>query len=129
MDHAGPYPAGLALSTWLTRTWFRGAQGSGIPQTIATLHLENFAIIDRLLSLRVAAGKIVLTTLGLVAGGSIGREGPSVQIGAAIMHACGRWLNLSTVSMRRGLILAGAHPACRRHSTRRWPGSSLPSRN
>lgn len=100
-------PAGLALSTWLTRTWFRGAQGSGIPQTIATLHLENFAIIDRLLSLRVAAGKIVLTTLGLVAGGSIGREGPSVQIGAAIMHACGRWLNLSTVSMRRGLILAG----------------------
>ncbi|MBE7730802.1 chloride channel protein, partial [Komagataeibacter sp. FXV3] len=100
-------PGGLALSTWLTRTWFRGAQGSGIPQTIATLHLENFAIIDRLLSLRVAAGKIVLTTLGLVAGGSIGREGPSVQIGAAIMHACGRWLNLSTISMRRGLILAG----------------------
>lgn len=100
-------PAGLALSTWLTRTWFRGAQGSGIPQTIAALHLENFTIVDRLLSLRIAFGKIMLTTLGLLAGASIGREGPTVQVGAAIMHACGRWLNLSTVSVRRGLILAG----------------------
>ncbi|GBR11575.1 chloride channel protein [Gluconacetobacter liquefaciens] len=100
-------PAGLALSTWLTRTWFRGAQGSGIPQTIAALHLENFTIVDRLLSLRIAFGKILLTTLGLLAGASIGREGPTVQVGAAIMHNFGRWLNLSTVSVRRGLILAG----------------------
>ncbi|MFW7266377.1 chloride channel protein [Gluconacetobacter sp. Hr-1-5] len=100
-------PAGLALSTWLTRTWFRGAQGSGIPQTIAALHLENFTIVDRLLSLRIAFGKILLTTLGLLAGASIGREGPTVQVGAAIMHGFGRWLNLSTVSVRRGLILAG----------------------
>ncbi|MBE7620303.1 chloride channel protein [Gluconacetobacter entanii] len=100
-------PGGLALSSWLTRTWFRGAQGSGIPQTIATLNLTNFAVVDRLLTLRVAFGKIALTTLGLLAGASIGREGPTVQVGAAIMHTCGRWLNLSTVSMRRGLILAG----------------------
>lgn len=100
-------PAGLALSSWLTRTWFRGAQGSGIPQTIAALHLENVTIVDRLLSLRIAFGKIMLTTLGLLAGASIGREGPTVQVGAAIMHAFGRWLNLSTVSVRRGLILAG----------------------
>ncbi|ACI50400.1 Chloride channel core [Gluconacetobacter diazotrophicus PA1 5] len=100
-------PAGLALSTWLTRTWFRGAQGSGIPQTIATLHLDDFAVVDRLLSLRIAFGKILLTTLGLLAGASIGREGPTVQVGAAIMHAFGRWLNLSAVGMRRGLILAG----------------------
>ncbi|WP_408904574.1 chloride channel protein [Nguyenibacter sp. L1] len=100
-------PAGLALSSWLTRTWFRGAQGSGIPQTIATLHLDDFAVVDRLLSLRIAFGKILLTTLGLLAGASIGREGPTVQVGAAIMHAFGRWLNLSAVGMRRGLILAG----------------------
>jgi H+/Cl- antiporter ClcA len=100
-------PAGLALSTWLTRTWFRGAQGSGIPQTIATLHLDDFTVVDRLLSLRIAFGKIVLTTLGLLAGASIGREGPTVQVGAAIMHAFGRWLNLSAVNARRGLILAG----------------------
>ncbi len=115
-------PGGLALSSWLTRTWFRGAQGSGIPQTIATLNLTNFAVVDRLLTLRIAFGKIALTTLGLLAGASIGREGPTVQVGAAIMHTCGRWLNLSTVSMRRGLILAGGgigrgcglqHAACR----------------
>lgn len=100
-------PAGLALSSWLTRTLFRGAQGSGIPQTIATLHLEDFTVVDRLLSLRIAFGKILLTTLGLLAGASIGREGPTVQVGAAIMHAFGRWLNLSAIGIRRGLILAG----------------------
>lgn len=31
-------PLGGALIVWLTRRWFSGAQGSGIPQTIATLH-------------------------------------------------------------------------------------------
>jgi len=100
-------PAGLALSTWLTRNFFKGAQGSGIPQTIATLHIENFAIVDRVLALRIAFGKIVLTTFGLLVGASIGREGPTVQVGAAIMHTFSRFLGQSQISAKRGMILAG----------------------
>lgn len=100
-------PAGLALSIWLTRTFFRGAQGSGIPQAIACMHLSNQVVVDRILSLRIAAAKIALTCLGLLAGASIGREGPSVQIGAAIMNAAGRFLNLSETISRRALVLAG----------------------
>ncbi|GBQ67383.1 chloride channel protein [Ameyamaea chiangmaiensis NBRC 103196] len=101
-------PAGLALITWVTRTWFRGAQGSGIPQAIACLHFERIETINRVLSLRIAAAKFMLTLLGLFCGASIGREGPSVQVGAAIMHAFGRRvLKLGDLRAHRSLILAG----------------------
>ncbi|NPD70213.1 chloride channel protein [Lichenicola cladoniae] len=100
-------PAGLALSAWLTRSAFRGAQGSGIPQTIAALHMRHASSVDRVLSLRIAFGKMLLTVLGILSGASIGREGPTVQVGASIMHALGRALRLSDVAMRRALILAG----------------------
>jgi H+/Cl- antiporter ClcA len=100
-------PAGLALSVWLTRRFFPGAQGSGIPQTIAALHMTDRRAIDAVLSLRIAVGKVLLTLLGLACGASIGREGPTVQVGAAAMHALGRALNLPRSDMRRGLVLAG----------------------
>jgi H+/Cl- antiporter ClcA len=45
--------------------------------------------------------------LGLACGASIGREGPSVQVGAAIMHNLGRMLHLSQRHSKRALILAG----------------------
>ncbi len=44
-----------------------------------------------MLSLRIAFGKILLTLLGLACGASIGREGPTVQIGATLMNAFGRY--------------------------------------
>ncbi len=100
-------PAGLALSVWMTRRVFPGAQGSGIPQTIAALHLTDRDAIATILSLRVACGKIVLTLLGLACGASIGREGPTVQIGAALMHALGKLLRLPRIELERALILAG----------------------
>jgi chloride channel protein, CIC family len=100
-------PAGLTLSVWLTRRVFPGAQGSGIPQTIAALHLTDRAAVNRVLSLRVAFGKIVLTLLGLFVGASIGREGPTVQVGAATMHALGRALRLPREDLHRSLVLAG----------------------
>ncbi len=98
-------PVGLALAFWLTQRVFPGAQGSGIPQTIAALHMHDQALVDRVLSPRIAAGKVLLTLLGLASGASIGREGPTVQVGASIMHALGK--ELPRLEMRRGLILAG----------------------
>jgi H+/Cl- antiporter ClcA len=100
-------PVGLVVAVLLTRTVFPGAQGSGIPQTIAAIHLDDAAAVNALLSLKVAVGKVVLTLLGLACGASIGREGPTVQIGAAIMHGFGRLLDLPRRDVARALIVAG----------------------
>ncbi|MGD2075439.1 MAG: chloride channel protein [Gammaproteobacteria bacterium] len=100
-------PAGLVLVSWLTRKWFRGSEGSGIPQSIAALQMQEHAARTVLLSFRIALGKIVLTLLGLLSGASIGREGPTVHIGASIMFALGRFGKFPHHYMDRGLILAG----------------------
>src|SRR5262249_35035957 len=63
-------PAGFALSVFLTNRVFRNAQGSGIPQAIAARHLTDQSARARLVSLRIAAGKIVLTLFGLLCGAS-----------------------------------------------------------
>jgi H+/Cl- antiporter ClcA len=100
-------PAGLAASYLMTRHVFPGAQGSGIPQVIAAQHMTDRAMINRVLSLRIAFGKALLTLLGLLCGASIGREGPTVQIGSAIMHALGGLVRLPRLELERALILAG----------------------
>jgi H+/Cl- antiporter ClcA len=100
-------PAGLTLSFLLTQKVFPGAQGSGIPQTIAALHMHDQKMVDRILSLRIAVGKVLLTLLGLASGASIGREGPTVQVGASIMHALGKLLQLPRLELSRALVLAG----------------------
>ncbi len=97
-------PLGFAASVFLTHRYFPNSQGSGIPQAIAARHLTDQSARESLVSIRIAIGKIVLTLFGLLCGASVGREGPTVQVGASIMFALGR------VSPRRqpGLILAGA---------------------
>ncbi len=97
-------PLGFALSSWVSRRYFPNSGGSGIPQAIAARQLHGLAARERLVSIRIAIGKTILLLLGLLCGASIGREGPTVQVGASIMFAIGR------LSPRRqpGLILAGA---------------------
>jgi H+/Cl- antiporter ClcA len=97
-------PAALAASAFLARRFFPGSQGSGIPQAIAARDMHDAAARDRLLSLKIAAGKIGLCLLGLLGGASIGREGPTVQVGAAIMVFTGK---ISGMGREPGLILAG----------------------
>ena len=102
-------PLGFAMVVFITRKYFSGAQGSGIPQTIASLdRRENSDVREHVLSLRVTAGKIMLTIVGLFFGASVGREGPTVQIGAAIMHRLGSLAKFSRHDLDKGLILAGA---------------------
>ncbi len=97
-------PLGFALASLVTRRFFPTAGGSGIPQAIAARQFSSQPARARLVSLQAAAGKTVLVLLGLLCGASIGREGPTVQVGASIMFAAGR------LSPRRqpGLILGGA---------------------
>lgn len=97
-------PAGFGLSAWLTRRFAPTAGGSGIPQVIAAMREADPAAQSRLVSLKVAAAKIVLLILGLLCGASAGREGPTVQVGAAAMAAMGRLAR----HREPGLLLAGS---------------------
>jgi H+/Cl- antiporter ClcA len=98
-------PVGFGLSAWLAFVYFPNSQGSGIPQAIAARHFRDHASRDRLLSLKLSVGKIFLTIFGLMCGASIGREGPTVQVGASIMLQAAR---LGGVVQAKGLILAGS---------------------
>nr|WP_232965771.1 chloride channel protein [Pseudomonas palleroniana] len=96
------------LVVWLTTRFFAGAQGSGIPQVIAATRLAHQGKpVSRLVSLRIAFAKIGLGTLALTGGFSAGREGPSVQVAASIMHFFHRYLPNARVIRPEDLILAG----------------------
>ena len=98
-------PVGFGLAVYLARTVFPNSQGSGIPQVIAARQIEDPARRNALVSLRVAFGKIVVMMLGLLCGASIGREGPTVQVGASIMGFIGR---KAPIVYQQNLLLAGA---------------------
>ena len=97
-------PAGFALAAFLTRRFFPGAQGSGIPQVIAARELVLPTDRARLVSVKLGIAKIGLLMLGLATGASSGREGPTVQVGAATMFFLGR----IEPHRQPGLLLAGS---------------------
>lgn len=110
IDSASPHliwllaPAGFALCAFLVRAVFPNSQGSGVPQCIAAMQTDSDAQRHALISLRTAIGKIVLTLAGLCCGASVGREGPSIQVGASLLWA----LRGASHKDYRALILAGS---------------------
>ena len=105
-------PALTVLSLFLTRRWFTGSEGSGIPQVITALHAprteEQDTLMRRLFGVRVIVGKIIVSLIGLLGGLTIGREGPTVHIGAAIMAEIRRFYPHRNAQLERRLLLAGA---------------------
>ncbi|MBB5191932.1 H+/Cl- antiporter ClcA [Silvimonas terrae] len=101
-------PLGGMAIRWLMSKLGQGAEGSGIPQAMAAIDLaEEPPEAERLLSLRIAGIKFLGIVLGAGSGFVLGREGPTVQIGASIMYACRRFLPLADPVFQRQLILAG----------------------
>ena len=101
-------PVGFCAVAWLTRRYFRGAEGSGIPQTIYALRQDAGAEGRRLLHPKVVLGRVLLAAAGLLFGASVGREGPTVHVGAAIAASFSRWIPHGDLSaQRRMLTLAG----------------------
>jgi H+/Cl- antiporter ClcA len=96
------------LIVYVTRRWFPGAAGSGIPQIKAAIAPGLAADgAGWFASLRLSVGKILLGTAGFAAGLSIGREGPSVQVAAGVMQHARRWLSPGSTIDTRALLIAG----------------------
>ena len=96
-------PLGFAAMVWITNRYAPAARGSGIPQVIAAK--ENPEIgVRSLLTLPIAVIKAVLTFGSLLVGASTGREGPTVQLAAAVLAA---WHNVLRVPMRSSVLIAG----------------------
>lgn len=93
---------GGGLAGWLVQKIAPEAAGSGIPQVKAAL-----AYAPMPLNLRIAATKLVGTMLTVGSGLTLGRQGPTVQIGAALATWLSRWIPTSA-EYRRQLIAAGA---------------------
>ena len=101
-------PVLTAAIVWTTRRWFPGASGSGIPQIKAALHPDLPPEQRGLFaSLRLTVAKIGLGAAGFLAGLSIGREGPSVQVAAGVMQHAKRWLSPHSTIDTRSLLVAG----------------------
>ena len=112
LDLAGAFPAWIVLpligiiggylSGFLIERFAPEAAGSGIPQVKAALGYVPIA-----LDLRVAVVKWLSTTLSLGSGFALGRQGPTVQIGAALAAQLSQWTDTSPTYQRQ-LIAAGA---------------------
>jgi CIC family chloride channel protein len=99
-----PILGSLGTGFFLYR-YFPNARGSGIPQTKTALFVR-----DGYISLRTVIGKFSMCSVTLASGLALGREGPSVQVGAGIASVLGRRLGLSTASVK-ALVPVGAAAA------------------
>lgn len=90
-----PGVGGLIVGLGLTY-WAPAAAGSGIPQVKVA-----FALRSGLVSLRETIGKFVLCAFQIGSGGSLGLEGPTVQICAGVSSLMARAARLSPTNCRR----------------------------
>ena len=96
---------GALITGYLLYRYFPDARGSGIPQTKTALFAGNGTI-----SLRTVIGKFVCSSGSLASGIALGREGPSVHIGAGIASVLARWLRLPPDKVK-SLLPVGAAAA------------------
>ena len=93
-------PLGMACLTWFTKKYTPYVGGSGIPQVIASINLPHSSYKTKLVEFSQTIWKIPLTFLAMLIGASVGREGPSVQVGAAVMLAWGNYCRKHNLAFR-----------------------------
>jgi chloride channel protein, CIC family len=98
----GACAAAVALAAWLVRRYSPYASGSGIPHVEAVLNGELPQAPFRLIGVKFAGG-----ILAIGSGLALGREGPSVQMGASLAHLVGKLFHRDWADCRV-LLAAGA---------------------
>jgi H+/Cl- antiporter ClcA len=106
-------PACFVSGWWVVSRFAPYAGGSGIPQVMAAMELEESgddrAFVRSLLGARVAVVKVVSSLLCILGGGVAGREGPTLQVSASIFYIIGRRLQKRVMTVATdSWILAGA---------------------
>jgi len=104
VGHLRPYdalPLALPAAVWLVRRFAPEARGHGTEAVIAAVHQRSGRI-----DWTVAPVKLVATVVTLAFGGSVGKEGPCAQIGAAITSLFADLLHLNDEDRRR-LVICG----------------------
>ena len=81
----------------------REAKGHGVPEVMQAVALKNGIIRPRVVLVKSFASAITIAT-----GGSVGREGPIVQIGSAFASTIGQWLKVSPERLK---VLVGCGAA------------------
>ena len=94
--------AAASLAAWLVRRYAPHASGSGIPYVEGVLSGDIPPARFRLIPVKFAGG-----LLAIGSGLALGREGPSVQMGASVGHLVGRLFRRSWPDCRE-LFAAGA---------------------
>lgn len=98
-------PLGLWAAHSLSKRFAPDTIGDGVPEATAALALHSGYLPTRSLFF-----KIIVTVLSIGGGGSAGREGPIVQIGATIGSSIARYTRL-TEDQVKSLVAAGAGAA------------------
>lgn len=93
---------GLLAVTWFTRKFAPEAQGHGVPEVITAVARHDGVIRPRVSLVKILASGVCIGT-----GGSVGREGPIVQIGSALGSMAGQAFKLSAQNIKV-LVAAGA---------------------
>lgn len=106
-------PFSFVCAWWVVHRFAPRAAGSGIPQVMAAIERDPSGVdrnwVDGLLAVRVIVVKLASSLLCLAGGGAIGREGPTLQISAALFHFFGRRVNRYFPGVdARTWIVAGA---------------------
>lgn len=93
---------GAVVVVFLVRRFAPEARGHGVPEVMDAIYYQS-GIIRPI----VAAIKAIASAVSIGSGGSVGREGPIVQIGASFGSALGQLRRLGLAD-RRLLIAAGS---------------------
>jgi len=96
-----PVIGGLLYGPLIYR-WAREARGHGVPEVMLAV-ADNGGRIR----LRVSVVKALASALTIGSGGSVGREGPIVQIGSALASGLGQWARVPENRLRI-LVACGA---------------------
>ncbi|MCB2154130.1 chloride channel protein [bacterium] len=93
---------GMLIVGLIVQFFASEAKGHGVPEVMEAVILRNSRIRPR-----VVIGKMIASALCIGTGGSVGREGPIVQVGASLGSTAGQWLGLGERRMRT-LVGCGA---------------------